>query len=80
MRLDKEEPSASETQLALLTNLLPQCTVFEGDPSKLPVLQGYNNLLDDEETLATFETIDTYLKQKLGERNPGSGRLPERRC
>lgn len=45
-------------------NILPDCAIFDEDPSKLSFLEDYGNLIDDEETLATLETIDTYLKKK----------------
>ena len=49
----------------ILFNILPECSIFDGDPSQFPVLEGYDNLLDgDEETVATLETIDTYLREK----------------
>lgn len=58
----KPEP---EEQLGLFS-IFPECARFDGDPSMYPVLEGYGNLVDGEETVATLETIDSYLKQKEG--------------
>lgn len=55
-----------------LMDLLPQCTMFDSDPSQTPVLQGYGSIMDDETTLATYETIDTYMKNKKKKKKKGS--------
>eukprot|EP00977_Amphora_coffeiformis_P025120 scaffold18324_cov176-Amphora_coffeaeformis.AAC.12 len=63
----KGEPKKLEPRNEfMLFNILPKCFMFDGDPSQFPVLEVYDNLLDDsdEETVAILETIDTYLKEK----------------